>query len=217
MTRKIRLSMLIAVLALVVAACGDDSAEDTTTTQAEATTTTEAEMTSTTEAEMTTTTEADVTSTTEAMMEETVLDIAAANEDFSTLAAAVEAAGLQDALSDPEATLTVFAPTNEAFEAALTSLGLTAEELLADTETLTAILTYHVLGDIVTSSDITAAGTEEIPVETLSGEELAVVVGDDGSVGFVDQTATVTMADIEASNGVIHVIDAVLLPPSMSS
>lgn len=217
MTRKIRLFMLIAVLALVVAACGDDSAEDTTTTQAEATTTTEAEMTSTTEAEMTTTTEADVTSTTEAMMEETVLDIAAANEDFSTLAAAVEAAGLQDALSDPEATLTVFAPTNEAFEAALTSLGLTAEELLADTETLTAILTYHVLGDIVTSSDIAAAGTEEIPVETLSGEELAVVVGDDGTVGFVDQTATVTMADIEASNGVIHVIDAVLLPPSMSS
>ena len=217
MTRKIRLSMLAAVLALVVAACGDDSAEDTTTSQAEATTTTEAEMTSTTEAEVTSTTEADMTSTTEAMMDQTVLDIAAANEDFSTLAAAVEAAGLQDALSDPEATLTVLAPTNEAFEAALASLGLTAEELLADTDTLTAILTYHVLGDIVTSSDIAAAGTEEIPVETLSGEELVVALGDDGTVGFVDQTATVTMADIEASNGVIHVIDAVLLPPSMSS
>jgi transforming growth factor-beta-induced protein len=209
MTRQIRLPILVAVLALVVAACGGDSAEDTTTTEAEATTTTEAEAT--------TTIEADATSTTEAMMEETVLDIAAANEDFSTLAAAVEAAGLQDALSDPEATLTVFAPTNEAFEAALASLGLTAEELLADTETLTAILTYHVLGDVVTSSDIVAAGTEEIPVEMLSGEELVVAVGDDGTVGFVDQTATVTMADIEASNGVIHVIDAVLLPPSMSS
>jgi transforming growth factor-beta-induced protein len=209
MTRQIRLPILIAVLALVVAACGGDSAEDTTTTEAEATTTTEAEATSTIEA--------DATSTTEAMMEETVLDIAGANEDFSTLAAAVEAAGLQDALSDPEATLTVFAPTNEAFEAALASLGLTAEELLADTETLTAILTYHVLGDVVTSSDIVAAGTEEIAVEMLSGEELVVAVGDDGTVGFVDQTATVTMADIEASNGVIHVIDAVLLPPSMSS
>jgi transforming growth factor-beta-induced protein len=209
MTRQIRLPILVAVLALVVAACGGDSAEDTTTTEAEATTTTEAEAT--------TTIEADATSTTEAMMEETVLDIAGANEDFSTLAAAVEAAGLQDALSDPEATLTVFAPTNEAFEAALASLGLTAEELLADTETLTAILTYHVLGDVVTSSDIVAAGTEEIPVEMLSGEELVVAVGDDGTVGFVDQTATVTMADIEASNGVIHVIDAVLLPPSMSS
>jgi transforming growth factor-beta-induced protein len=209
MTRQIRLPILVAVLALVVAACGGDSAEDTTTTEAEATTTTEAEAT--------TTIEADATSTTEAMMEETVLDIAGANEDFSTLAAAVEAAGLQDALSDPEATLTVFAPTNEAFEAALASLGLTAEELLADTETLTAILTYHVLGDVVTSSDIVAAGTEEIAVEMLSGEELVVAVGDDGTVGFVDQTATVTMADVEASNGVIHVIDAVLLPPSMSS
>ena len=209
MTRQIRLPILVAVLALVVAACGGDSAEDTTTTEAEATTTTEAEAT--------TTIEADATSTTEAMMEETVLDIAGANEDFSTLAAAVEAAGLQDALSDPEATLTVFAPTNEAFEAALASLGLTAEELLADTETVTAILTYHVLGDVVTSSDIVAAGTEEIPVEMLSGEELVVAVADDGTVGFVDQTATVTMADIEASNGVIHVIDAVLLPPSMSS
>ena len=209
MTRQIRLPILIAVLALVVAACGGDSAEDTTTTEAEATTTTEAEAT--------TTIEADATSTTEAMIEETVLDVAAANEDFSTLAAAVEAAGLQDALSDPEATLTVFAPTNEAFEAALASLGLTAEELLADTETLTAILTYHVLGDVVTSSDIVAAGTEEIAVQMLSGEELVVAVADDGTVGFVDQTATVTMADIEASNGVIHVIDAVLLPPLMSS
>jgi uncharacterized surface protein with fasciclin (FAS1) repeats len=151
------------------------------------------------------------------MMGETVLDVAVGNEEFSTLVAAVQAAGLEDALADPEATLTVFAPTNAAFEAALEALGLTAEELLADTETLTSILTYHVLGDVVTSTDIADAGTEEIPVETLSGEELVVVVGDDGTVGFADQTATVTTADIEASNGVIHVIDAVLLPPSMSS
>jgi transforming growth factor-beta-induced protein len=74
-----------------------------------------------------------------------------------------------------------------------------------------------VLGDTVTSSDLAAADTEEITVTTLSGEDLTVLVGDDGSVSFADQTATVAMADIEASNGVIHVIDAVLLPPSMSS
>lgn len=210
MTLKIRMFSLVAAAGLVIAACGDDSGSDTTTTA-------EAEAPATTEAEMTTTTEADMTSTTEAMMADTVLDVAVGNEDFSTLVAAVEAAGLQDALSDPEATLTVFAPTNEAFEAALSALGLTAEELLADTETLTTILTYHVLGTTVTSSDIAAAGSEEIPVEPLSGEDLVVVVGDDGTVGFADQTATVAMADIEASNGVIHVIDAVLLPPSMSS
>lgn len=143
-----------------------------------------------------------------------IADIVVGNEDFSILLAAVEAAGLTDALADPEATLTVFAPTNEAFEAAFEALGITPEELLADTETLTAILTYHVLGSIVTSPDIADAGVEEIPVETLSGQELVVVVGDDGSVSFMDQTAMVVQVDIEASNGVIHVIDAVLLPPA---
>jgi transforming growth factor-beta-induced protein len=211
--KRIRIVSIVAVFALVLAACGGDDTEETTTTADEAaTTTTEA-------AEETSTTEAmDETSTTEEMMDgETVVDVAAGNDDFSTLVAAVEAAGLTEALADPEASFTVFAPTNEAFEAALEALGLTAEELLADTDTLTSILTYHVLDEEVTSMDIADAGTEEIPVETLSGEELTIVVGDAGNVGFVDQDAVVTMADIEASNGVIHVIDAVLLPPSMSS
>jgi uncharacterized surface protein with fasciclin (FAS1) repeats len=215
MTKRLRSVSAGILLALVVAACGGESGDATTTIADDTTTTAEEEMTTTTEAEMTSTTEA-MTSTTEAMAEDTVLDVAVGNEDFSTLVAAVEAAGLQDALADPAATLTVFAPTNEAFEAALAALGLTAEELLADTETLTSILTYHVLGENVTSSDIAAAGTAEIPVEPLSGEALTVVVGDDGAVGFADQSAVVTMADIEASNGVIHVIDAVLLPPSMA-
>jgi transforming growth factor-beta-induced protein len=212
MTRKLTLLSAIAALALVVAACGGDDAGDDTTTTAVA----EEPTTTMAEPDMTTTT-AEMTSSTEAMMGDTVLDVAIGNEDFSTLVAAVQAAGLEDALADPEATLTVFAPTNEAFEAALEALGLTAEELLADNETLTTILTYHVLGDVVTSSDIAAADAEEIPVDTLAGEELVVVVGDDGTVGFADQTATVVTADIEASNGVIHVVDAVLLPPSMSS
>lgn len=201
-------TMLIAILTVVVAACGGDADEGTTTTPEETATTVE---------EMTTTTEAAVTSTTEVMMGDTIVDVAAGNEDFSTLVAAVQAAGLEDALADPETPLTVFAPTNAAFEAALAALGLTAEELLTDTETLTTILTYHVLGETVTSADIAAAGVEEIPVEPLSGEPLTVTVADGGTVGFADQTAVVTMADIEASNGVIHVIDAVLLPPSLSN
>ena len=158
--------------------------------------------------------EEETTTTTVQEASNTIADIVAGNEDFSILLAAVEAAGLTDALADPEATLTVFAPTNEAFEAALDALGITAEELLEDVETLTAILTYHVLGSIVTSTDIAEAGVEEIPVETLNGAELVVVVGDDGSVSFKDQTATVVQVDIEADNGVIHVIDAVLLPPA---
>ncbi|MGB7859704.1 MAG: fasciclin domain-containing protein [Acidimicrobiia bacterium] len=200
MKKRTTFLSMIAVLALVLAACSD-SGEEATTTEAEAPATTVAE----------------TTGTTEEMMDETVVDIAAGNEDFSTLVAAVEAAGLTEALSDPTATLTVFAPTNEAFEAALAALDLTAEELLADTETLTAILTYHVIGDEVTSGDLAAAGTEEITVTTLSGEDLTVIVGDDGSVSFKDQTAVVVTADLVASNGVIHVIDAVLLPPSMTS
>lgn len=196
MKLRMRTIGLASALVLVLAACAsDDSADSTTTTAAEATETTES---------------------TEAMGD-TIVDVASANEDFSTLVAAVQAADLVDALADPDATLTVFAPTNAAFEAALAELGLTAEELLADTETLTAILTYHVLGEEVTSGDLAAAGTEEIPVTTLSGEELVVIVGDAGDVTFADQSATVTSADVEASNGVIHVIDAVLLPPSMSS
>lgn len=205
MITTLRTFALVGVVALVLAACSPaDEGAETSTTE---------DMTTTTE-DMTTTTEA-MTSTTAEMMGDTVLDVAAGNEDFSTLVAAVEAAGLQDALADPEATLTVFAPTNDAFEAALAALGLTAEELLADTETLTSILTYHVLGETVTSTDLADAGTEEITVTTLNGEDLTVIVGDDGSVSFADQTAMVTAADVEASNGVIHVIDAVLLPPSM--
>jgi transforming growth factor-beta-induced protein len=191
--RNMKFVALIALLAMTVAACGGSS-EETTTTEAAVDPTTTAGMA-------------------DEEMGETVADVVVANDDFSTLLAAVEAAGLTGALADPDATLTVFAPTNAAFDAALADLGITADELLADTETLTAILTYHVLGDVVTSSDIVAAGTEEIPVETLSGAQLIVVLTDDGNVTFQDQTATVTTADVDASNGVIHIIDAVLLPP----
>jgi transforming growth factor-beta-induced protein len=210
--RNLKLAVLVTVFAVVVAACGSSGEETTTTSEAAADPTTTA-------AAEPTTTMADTTETTEMMDEETgdtVADIAASNDDFSTLLAAVEAAGLTDALGDPNATLTVFAPTNAAFEAALAELGMTADELLSNTDLLTGILTYHVLGDIVTSGDIAAAGTEEIPVETLSGEELIVIVGDAGNVTFKDQAASVTTADVEASNGVIHIIDGVLLPPSDS-
>jgi uncharacterized surface protein with fasciclin (FAS1) repeats len=205
-----------ALLAVAAVACGDGAEDSTPTTGTESAPTTATQEATTTQPEVTSTTAAEMTSTTQ-VSEDTVLDIAAGNEDFSTLAAAVEAAGLQEALSDPAATLTVFAPTNEAFDAALASLDVTAQELLADKETLTAILTYHVLGTTVTSTDITSAGVEEIPVNTLSGEELVAVIGEDGTVGFANQAATVTAADIEASNGVIHAVDAVLLPPSLSN
>jgi uncharacterized surface protein with fasciclin (FAS1) repeats len=138
----------------------------------------------------------------------TVVDVAVASGEFPTLVAAIEAAGLVETLSG-EGPFTVFAPTEEAFAAALESLGLTAEELLADTELLTSVLTYHVLP--------TEAMAEA--VLTLDGESVATVNGADVTISVDGDTvmvndATVVATDIKASNGVIHVIDAVLIPPA---
>lgn len=135
----------------------------------------------------------------------TVVDIAVSNDDFSTLVAAVTEAGLVETLSG-DGPFTVFAPTNAAFEQALADLELTAEELLASPD-LSGILTYHVVaGKIMAADAIAADGTE---VETVNGDTIAVSVVD-GNV-MIDG-ATVTTADLEAQNGVVHVIDSVILP-----
>src|SRR5690606_13077635 len=83
----------------------------------------------------------------------TIVDIASGNEDFSTLVAAVVAADLVDTLNS-DGPFTVFAPTNEAFSTALDALGISAEELLADTELLTTILTYHVVAGAVPAETV---------------------------------------------------------------
>jgi len=139
---------------------------------------------------------------------QTIVDVAASNPDFSILVAAVQEADLVDTLSGP-GPFTVFAPTNDAFEAALTATNLTQEELLASPD-LAKILTYHVLSDEVMAADIT--GTTE--VTTVEGSPLTVEL--DGTTVKVGPTATVTQADVPASNGVIHAIDAVLLPPDVT-
>jgi uncharacterized surface protein with fasciclin (FAS1) repeats len=132
-----------------------------------------------------------------------IADIAASSEDFSILAAAIEAAGLTEALSNGDITLTVFAPTNEAFEALPEG---TVEALLLpeNQEQLTQLLTYHVVEGEVFSTDLNSG-----EVETLAGAPITVMVGDEAVT--INQ-ATVIAADIEASNGVVHVIDSVLLP-----
>lgn len=199
-TRWTRLIALSLGAAMLLAACGgEDEAADTT----EATETTVA--TETTE-EMTETTE-EMTETTEAMAEEMdIVDTAVAAGDFTTLAAALEAADLVDTLKG-EGPFTVFAPTDEAFEAALADLGLTADELLADTETLTSILTYHVVEGEVPAADVVGLDGEE--VDTVNGATVTISV--DGETVMVND-ATVVQPDVFASNGVIHVIDTVLLP-----
>ena len=138
----------------------------------------------------------------------TIVEVAAGAGDFNTLVAAVEAAGLTETLSGP-GPFTVFAPTDEAFAAALESLGLTADELFADTETLTSILTYHVVAGEVPSTDVVTMDGES--VATVNGADVTITV--DGDTVMVNE-ATVTAVDIPASNGVIHVIDSVLLPPA---
>jgi transforming growth factor-beta-induced protein len=146
--------------------------------------------------------------------EPTIAAIAAANPDFSTLVAALAAAEF-DLLSDPLAgPFTVFAPTNAAFAQALSDLGLTAEELLASDE-LAGILLYHVVPGIVMAADVVAAiaaGDGIATVATLQGENLTIAL--DGDDVVINDTSIVVDTDIVAWNGVIHVIDTVLLPPA---
>lgn len=134
-----------------------------------------------------------------------IVTIASGDSQFSTLVAAVKAADLVETLQG-DGPFTVFAPTNAAFEKLPAG---TVENLLKpeNKAQLQAVLTYHVLGQKVMSKDI--AG-KQLDAETVQGSALAIDARDGVMVG----NATVTKADIKASNGVIHVIDTVLLPPS---
>jgi len=139
----------------------------------------------------------------------TIVGVAQEAGIFTTLLAAGEATGLSVPLDSP-GDFTIFAPTDDAFAAALETLGLTAEELLADTATLTSILTYHgLLGSVSAEEAIALDGQS---VATINGAEIAISVVDGAVV--INDSATVIQADVLASNGVIHVIDAVLLPPA---
>jgi uncharacterized surface protein with fasciclin (FAS1) repeats len=133
---------------------------------------------------------------------ENIVEIASGNKDFSTLVAAVVAAGLAETLSG-NGPFTVFAPTNEAF--AKLPAG-TVEELLKpeNKEKLAGILTYHVVSGKVMSKDLSNGQK----AKTVNGQEVTVSIGD----GVKIDTATVVTADLEASNGVIHVIDSVIMP-----
>lgn len=131
----------------------------------------------------------------------TIVDIAAGDPRFSTLVSAVTAAGLVETLSG-EGPFTVFAPTNDAFAALPAG---TVEGLLADLPKLTAVLTYHVVAAKAPAAVVISAPTHT----TVQGSDITVKV--DGSTVMIND-ATVIIADIEASNGVIHAIDKVLIP-----
>ncbi|NCB36046.1 MAG: fasciclin domain-containing protein, partial [Clostridia bacterium] len=131
-----------------------------------------------------------------------IVDIAVSNPDFSILVAALAKAELVEALQ-AEGPFTVFAPTNAAFEALLGELGITAEELLGQPQ-LADVLLYHVVSGAVLSTDLQNGMT----AETLGGQSITVDLTD----GVKINKSAVEIADIQASNGVIHVIDSVLIP-----
>ena len=134
-----------------------------------------------------------------------IVELAAGTESLSTLVTAVKAAGLVETLSG-NGPFTVFAHTNEAFEALPEG---TLESLLKpeNKDQLVAVLTYHVISAKVMSTDL----KEGQKAKTVQGEEVTISLKNGASVNG----AKVATADIEASNGVVHVIDKVILPPSM--
>ncbi|MEM9970038.1 MAG: fasciclin domain-containing protein [Pseudomonadota bacterium] len=135
-------------------------------------------------------------------MKKDIVDTAVEAGSFETLVAAVQAAGLVETLKG-DGPFTVFAPTDEAFAALPEG---TVESLLQpeNIDQLTAILTYHVVPGKVMSTDL----TDDMTAATVNGEEVMI----DLDNGVMIEEATVVSADIETSNGVIHVIDTVILP-----
>ena len=133
-------------------------------------------------------------STPEVQPTESVVEIAAGNNDFSTLVAALTESNLVDALSG-DGPFTVFAPTDDAFANLLSATGLTAEQLLAS-DLLDDVLLYHVVEGKVLSTDLMNGD-----VETLGGQTISINI-DNGVV--INGNSTVITADIEATNGVIH-------------
>ena len=136
-----------------------------------------------------------------------IVEVASGSESFSTLVAAIEAAGLSDTLADSSSSYTVFAPTDEAFSELPEG---TLDYLLQpeNKEVLQQVLSYHVLPEVVTSSDITGG-----EVESLDGGLVTEVTDE----GVIINNATVIEPDIEASNGVIHGVNRVLLPADLQS
>jgi uncharacterized surface protein with fasciclin (FAS1) repeats len=139
----------------------------------------------------------------------TTLTVAQSDERFSILNEAVNAAGLAGTLAGP-GPLTVFAPTNDAFAALLAELGVSKDALLANKPLLTAVLTYHVLparverAQVPLGQPITSAQGGIFKIDAV-GQNLVVTDGR-------NRTANITATDVQASNGVVHVIDKVILP-----
>jgi uncharacterized surface protein with fasciclin (FAS1) repeats len=183
-SRTARVVTATVLLALVVTACSDDDSSGTSTSS-RANETSEPAASETMEAS------------------DTIVDVASANPDFSTLVTAVTEADLVETLQG-DGPFTVFAPTNDAF-AKIPADQLQA--ILADKAQLTDILTYHVIPSQVMAADL----QPEQSVATVEGQNVDIKVAN--GVATING-CTIVKTDVAASNGVIHVIDCVLLPPA---
>jgi uncharacterized surface protein with fasciclin (FAS1) repeats len=185
-----RLTLMVMLLGFLLAACGEDEATATTAPVAADTSTT------------------DEMAEEEEMMDDDVLAVAEAEGDLGTFLAGLEAAGIMEDFHG-EGPFTLFAPSDEAFAAYLDGAGMSQEEAFAGAEMLQSILGYHVVTMMEDSEMV--MGMDGQTFTTLNGAPLEVTV--DGDTVMVGD-ATILRYDIEASNGVIHVIDAVLSPPA---
>ena len=145
---------------------------------------------------------------------QSIVQIASGNPNFSTLVSLVQKAGLAEAISAP-GSFTVFAPTNEAFAKLAKAAPATYAAVLADPVLLAKVLTYHVVAGDIKSSQAIAVAQQNGTVKPLEGEAISLSLKD-GKL-TLNGSATVVTSNILATNGVIHVIDTVIVPPSLSA
>ena len=143
----------------------------------------------------------------------TIVGVAAADKRFTTLVSLVKQAGLVKTLSG-KGSFTVFAPTNAAFAKLKRQAPDTYEAVTTDVALLRTVLTYHVLAKRVPSTAAVAAAKKRAAVKTVQGEKIALSLK--GGKLTLNGNSRVIVADVKASNGVIHAIDTVLVPPSSS-
>ena len=206
MLKKNLLSIAVVTAAMSLAACADKEA---TTDPVEPEATTEevvAEPMAETDAMGETDPMAETDGMEDTMATQTIAEIAAGNENLTILTAALQAACLDTMLME-ETKHTVFAPTDDAFAPVLEKLGVTKEELLANTDLLKKVRPYHVLASEVLAADI-PYGTD---IKTANGATIS-ISEDNVITDATGNTANITGTDIMATNGVVHTIDAVLMP-----
>lgn len=202
MLKKNLLSIAVVTAAISLAACNDT---ETVAEPTEPEVTTE-EMAAEPMAETDTVVEAEPMAEMDMEATQTIAELAAGNENLTILTAALQSAGLDTMLME-ETKHTVFAPTDDAFAPVLEKLGVTKEELLANTELLNKVLPYHVLAMEVKAADI-PYGTD---IETANGKTIS-ISEDNVITDATGNTANITGTDMVATNGVVHTIDAVLMP-----